>query len=135
MNTSGQRVAAAMRRLEAAFESKDIVDAIGGESLVWFLAAGNTAHTDLQAITHGEMRPADFDVEGMREWLARAWAIEGDIDGIRMGMADGLTAQEAAWYVELGRWMNQSGLSEDHAIHELARRLEAGEPMPWETEP
>jgi hypothetical protein len=33
---------------------------------------------------------------------------------------------------KMGRWIAESGLSQDAAARELSRRVNAGEPLPWD---
>src|SRR5450755_892745 len=40
--------------------------------------------------------------------------------------------EEAVGMLKLGRWVGESGLDADAAAREIERRMQAGEPMPWE---
>lgn len=42
------------------------------------------------------------------------------------------SGEEAVAMSKLGRWLRESGLDEDAAAQELTRRMDAGQPMPWE---
>jgi hypothetical protein len=131
MNTSGERVSTALEDLEAAFDEEGI-RATRDAGVDAFLADGHRFRAGLQAITHGEIHPADFDIDGMRVWLREAWTMLGEIEGVRMGLADGMTPQESLAAISMGRWVRESGLTDDQVVEELKRRVEAGESMPWE---
>jgi hypothetical protein len=34
--------------------------------------------------------------------------------------------------VKLGRWARESGLDAEQAAQEVSRRMQAGEPLPWD---
>lgn len=131
MNTSGQRVSDALDGLEADFASDGIRETRDAD-VDTFLAQGHAIRKGLEGVAHGDLHPADFDRQEMREWLRHAWTTQSEVQAIRVGMAEGETAKQALGAITAGRWIRQSGLSEEEATRELVRRAQAGEPMPWE---
>jgi hypothetical protein len=135
MNTSGERVSDALVKLDTGFQ-RDELKELRDQDVETFLAEGEEIRARLQQITHGELHPRDFDVDGMRAWLRFAWTMEGRQKTVLQGVAEGQPAQVALNDAMMGgairRWMEAEGLSMDYVARELARRVQAGEPMPWD---
>jgi hypothetical protein len=96
MNTSGQRVSAALAEIEK--NARPLLESVREHlenpdlnSLETFVAAGQEFERQLIEIVHEERNPGNFDRAGMRRWLRLAWEAEMPA---RVAMA-GNEAQEA----------------------------------------
>src|SRR4051794_8431963 len=75
MNTSGERVAAALASIDA--HARPFLDSQGGsDNLEAFVKAGREFETELADIVHGDTHPSGFPVRDMRRWLRIAWQAE-----------------------------------------------------------
>ena len=128
MNTSGGRVSEALAALQDA-----VKDPMHSERMPpGFIEEGEVWREELADIVHGDAHPAQFDVDGMRLWLRNAWDIGGQIKALDDAVAEGEDPDAVMGQMKMGRWINESGLSDDEAQRVITDALEKGQPMPWE---
>jgi hypothetical protein len=130
MNTSGGRVLEALATLDAIRTDPSLTELLD-DDFKRFVSEGETRRDELAGIVHGESDPGDFDVP-TRAWLEGAWGIESTFEGIKLGVAEGQTPQEALGSVRMGAWLRESGMDEREAAEHLRDVMERGEPLPWE---
>jgi hypothetical protein len=128
MNTSGQRVSEALMTLQEA-----VRDPMHAERMPpGFVDEGEIWCDELADIVHGDEDPRQFDVDGMRLWLRNAWDIGGQIETMDAAVLEGEDPNAVMNQMNMGRWINESGLSEDEAVQIILEATRNGDPMPWE---
>jgi hypothetical protein len=133
-NTTGQRMSDGLRDLDELFALPELAELRDPHEA--FLAEGERIRVEVKLILHKEMPPSEFDLEARRAWLPAAWNLQGLLKTTLFGIGEGDSARDAYAAANLGRlidpWVNRTGLTAEEAGQELHRRMEAGEPMPWE---
>jgi len=114
--------------------SHEELEELRNEHVEALLAEGRRDRAAFQGLIHGEIHPQDFDLAAWqaRAWLLEAWNLQGLLQMTLVGIAQGDTARDAFTAARIAPWITNSGLSAEEAGRELSRRIQAGEPMPWD---
>lgn len=96
-------------------------------------AQGERLIAQLGLLIHEKQRGTlEFDRADIYRWFEYARHIEQV--AVKYGLPPVIVGAETNDYdaLKVGRWMRQSGLTDEQANAEFKRRLDAGEPMPWD---